>query len=119
MTDAASLADRVREGDLRLHELEAHADADTAAEARRLVESQSGASLDAVGNYGFPPEAAESAIENMVGSIQVPMGVAGPVSVDGGGSVAGESTSPPPRPPRARSSRRSTAVCSVINSAGG
>jgi len=55
MTDAASLADRVR-GDLRLHELEAHADADTAAEARRLlVESQSGASLDAVGNYGFPP----------------------------------------------------------------
>jgi len=93
MTDAASLADRVREGDLRLHELEAHADADTAAEARRLlVESQSGASLDAVGNY-FPAEAAESAIENMVGSIQVPMGVAGPVSVDGG-SVAGESTSP-------------------------
>jgi len=90
MTDAASLADRVREGDLRLHELEAHADADTAAEARRLlVESQSGASLDAVGNYGFPAEAAESAIENMVGSIQVPMGVAGPVSVDGG-SVAGE-----------------------------
>jgi len=94
MTDAASLADRVREGDLRLHELEAHADADTAAEARRLlVESQSGASLDAVGNYGFPAEAAESAIENMVGSIQVPMGVAGPVSVDGG-SVAGEPTSP-------------------------
>jgi len=60
---------------------------------RLLVESQSGASLDAVGNYGFPAEAAESAIENMVGSIQVPMGVAGPVSVDGG-SVAGESTSP-------------------------
>jgi len=100
MTDAASLADRVREGDLRLHELEAHADADTAAEARRLlVESQSGASLDAVGNYGFPAEAAESAIENMVGSIQVPMGVAGPVSVDGG-SVAGEV--PPPRDHRGR-----------------
>jgi len=104
MTDAASLADRVREGDLRLHELEAHADADTAAEARRLlVESQSGASLDAVGNYGFPAEAAESAIENMVGSIQVPMGVAGPVSVDGG-SVAGEKYLPS-RPPRGRAPR--------------
>jgi len=103
MTDAASLADRVREGDLRLHELEAHADADTAAGARRLlVESQSGASLDAVGNYGFPAEAAESAIENMVGSIQVPMGVAGPVSVDGG-SVAGAKylpSRPPGRAPR-------------------
>ena len=84
MTDAASLADRVREGELRLHELEAHADADVAAEARRLlVEEQSGASLDAVGNYGFPAEAAESAIENMVGAIQVPMGVAGPVTVNG------------------------------------
>jgi len=103
MTDAASLADRVREGDLRLHELEAHADADTAEGApTALVESQSGASLDAVGNYGFPAEAAESAIENMVGSIQVPMGVAGPVSVDGG-SVAGEV--PPPRDHRGRAPR--------------
>jgi len=104
VTDAASLADRVREGDLRLHELEAHADADTAAEARRLlVESQSGASLDAVGNYGFPAEAAESAIENMVGSIQVPMGVAGPVSVDGG--LRRRREVPPPRDHRGRAPR--------------
>jgi len=118
MTDAASLADRVREGDLRLHELEAHADADTAAEARRLlVESQSGASLDAVGNYGFPAEAAESAIENMVGSIQVPMGVAGPVSVDGG-SVAGAKYLPS-RPPRGALLASVNRGCSVINSAGG
>jgi len=41
MTDAASLADRVREGDLRLHELEAHADADTAAEARDCSSNRS------------------------------------------------------------------------------
>ncbi|ADE02906.1 hydroxymethylglutaryl-CoA reductase (NADPH) [Haloferax volcanii] len=118
MTDAASLADRVREGDLRLHELEAHADADTAAEARRLlVESQSGASLDAVGNYGFPAEAAESAIENMVGSIQVPMGVAGPVSVDGG-SVAGEKYLPLATTEGALLASVNRG-CSVINSAGG
>jgi len=39
MTDAASLADRVREGDLRLHELEAHADADTAAAGARRCSS--------------------------------------------------------------------------------
>jgi len=118
MTDAASLADRVREGDLRLHELEAHADADTAAEARRLlVESQSGASLDAVGNYGFPAEAAESAIENMVGAIQVPMGVAGPVSVDGG-SVAGEKYLPLATTEGALLASVNRG-CSVINSAGG
>ncbi|MFK5604402.1 hydroxymethylglutaryl-CoA reductase (NADPH) [Haloferax volcanii] len=118
MTDAASLADRVREGDLRLHELEAHADADTAAEARRLlVEEQSGASLDAVGNYGFPAEAAESAIENMVGAIQVPMGVAGPVSVDGG-SVAGEKYLPLATTEGALLASVNRG-CSVINSAGG
>jgi len=119
MTDAASLADRVREGDLRLHELEAHADADTAAEARRLlVESQSGASLDAVGNYGFPAEAAESAIENMVGLIQVPMGVAGPVSVVDGGSVAGEKYLPLATTEGALLASVNRG-CSVINSAGG
>ncbi|RLM53776.1 3-hydroxy-3-methylglutaryl-CoA reductase, partial [Halorubrum sp. Atlit-26R] len=118
MTDAASLADRVREGELRLHELEAHADADTAAEARRLlVEEQSGASLDAVGNYGFPAEAAESAIENMVGAIQVPMGVAGPVSVDGG-SVAGEKYLPLATTEGALLASVNRG-CSVINSAGG
>ncbi|QOS12242.1 hydroxymethylglutaryl-CoA reductase (NADPH) [Haloferax sp. Atlit-6N] len=118
MTDAASLADRVREGELRLHELEAHADADTAAEARRLlVESQSGASLDAVGNYGFPAEAAESAIENMVGAIQVPMGVAGPVSVDGG-SVSGEKYLPLATTEGALLASVNRG-CSVINSAGG
>ncbi|MFC7128335.1 hydroxymethylglutaryl-CoA reductase (NADPH) [Haloferax chudinovii] len=118
MTDAASLADRVREGELRLHELEAHADADTAAEARRsLVEEQSGASLDAVGNYGFPAEAAESAIENMVGAIQVPMGVAGPVSVDGG-SVAGEKYLPLATTEGALLASVNRG-CSVINGAGG
>ncbi|WP_144904207.1 hydroxymethylglutaryl-CoA reductase (NADPH) [Halobellus captivus] len=85
MTDAADLAARVREGDLRLHELDDHADADTAAEARRLlVESETDATLDAVGNYGFPAERAESNIENMLGAVQIPMGVAGPVSVNGG-----------------------------------
>ncbi|GGL49707.1 hydroxymethylglutaryl-CoA reductase (NADPH) [Halocalculus aciditolerans] len=84
MTEVSDLADRVRDGDLRLHELEDHVDADTAtAVRRRLVEAQSGASLDEVGSYTFPATAAESAIENMVGAIQVPMGVAGPVTVNG------------------------------------
>ncbi|ELZ82371.1 3-hydroxy-3-methylglutaryl-CoA reductase [Haloferax elongans ATCC BAA-1513] len=118
MTDAASLADRVREGELRLHELEAHADADTAAEARRLlVESQSGASLDSVGNYGFPAEAADTAIENMVGAIQVPMGVAGPVEIDGG-SVDGEKYLPLATTEGALLASVNRG-CSVINSAGG
>ncbi|MFD1685727.1 hydroxymethylglutaryl-CoA reductase (NADPH) [Halobellus litoreus] len=91
MTDAADLAARVREGDLRLHELDDHADADVAAAARRLlVESETGATLSAVGDYGFPAERAESNIENMLGAVQVPMGVAGPVPVDGGAADGGD-----------------------------
>ncbi|MFB6164512.1 MAG: hydroxymethylglutaryl-CoA reductase (NADPH) [Haloarculaceae archaeon] len=85
MTDTSDLAQRVREGDLRLHELEAHADAETAAAARReLLEAETGADLAAVGAYTFDAADVESNIENLVGGAQVPMGVVGPVPVDGG-----------------------------------
>jgi hydroxymethylglutaryl-CoA reductase (NADPH) len=84
MTDASDLADRVREGDLRLHELEAHADHETAAAARReLLQAETDADLDTVGEYAFDAEAAEPNIENMIGGAQVPMGVVGPVPVEG------------------------------------
>ncbi|MFB6252480.1 MAG: hydroxymethylglutaryl-CoA reductase (NADPH) [Halobellus sp.] len=100
MTDAAdapgaeSLAERVRDGDLALHELDDHADADTATAARRLVvDRETGTSLGTVGNYGFPAERAESNIENMIGTVQIPIGVAGPVEVNGG-AASGEAYLP-------------------------
>ena len=75
----------MREGDLRLHELEDEADADVAVAARRLLtEERTGASLDAVGEYGFDAADAAANIENAVGAVQLPMGVAGPIPVDGG-----------------------------------
>jgi hydroxymethylglutaryl-CoA reductase (NADPH) len=83
--DAAELAQRVRDGDLRVHELEAHADADTAAAARRrLLETETGADLSTTGQYAFDAVDAESAIENMVGATQVPLGIVGPIELDGG-----------------------------------
>ena len=85
MTDPDDLLDRVREGDLRLHELEEHADADVAAAVRRhYVEEETDSDLATVGDYGFPAETADPNIENMVGAAQVPMGVVGPVHVEGG-----------------------------------
>ncbi|MEF8807570.1 hydroxymethylglutaryl-CoA reductase (NADPH) [Natronomonas sp.] len=85
MTDAADLVDRVQDGEVRLHELEQHADAETAAEARRLLlVERTEADLDAVGSYTFDAADAESAIENMVGAAQVPMGIVGPIHIDGG-----------------------------------
>ena len=88
--DATALAGRVQDGELRLYELEDHADAETAAAARReFVERETGASLDSVGDYTFAAATAEPNIENMIGGAQLPMGVAGPVTVDGG-AAAGE-----------------------------
>ncbi|WP_306056061.1 hydroxymethylglutaryl-CoA reductase (NADPH) [Natronococcus wangiae] len=85
MIDPASLADRVQEGDLRIHELEAHADYDVAAAARRLlVERETDADLETIGDYSFPAEQAEPNVENMIGAAQVPLGVVGPVAVSGG-----------------------------------
>ncbi|WP_436907507.1 hydroxymethylglutaryl-CoA reductase (NADPH) [Halosimplex marinum] len=82
--DPEALADRVTDGDLRLYELDDHADAETAATARRLVvEREAGVDLSATGDYAFAAESAESNIENLVGGTQLPVGVAGPVAVRG------------------------------------
>ncbi|QLD90628.1 hydroxymethylglutaryl-CoA reductase (NADPH) [Natronomonas salina] len=83
--DAEDLAGRVQDGELRLHELEQHADPDVAAEARRLLlTEETEADLDAVGAYTFDAADAEPNVENMLGAAQVPMGVVGPVRIDGG-----------------------------------
>ncbi|RJS96848.1 3-hydroxy-3-methylglutaryl-CoA reductase, partial [Halococcus sp. IIIV-5B] len=83
--NADDLAERVREGDLRLHELESHADPDTAAAARRrVVASETDTSLDSVGESHLAAADTDSTIENLVGTVEIPMGVAGPVPVAGG-----------------------------------
>ncbi|WP_415379065.1 hydroxymethylglutaryl-CoA reductase (NADPH) [Halosimplex sp. TS25] len=82
--DPETLADRVTDGDLRLYELEDHADAETAATARRLiVERETGVDLSATGDYTFAAENTESNIENLIGGAQLPVGIAGPVAVHG------------------------------------
>jgi hydroxymethylglutaryl-CoA reductase (NADPH) len=83
--DTEDLVERVRAGELRLHELEEHADPDAAAAARRrFLAEEVDADLEAVGAYTFDAADAEPNVENMVGAAQVPMGVVGPVRVDGG-----------------------------------
>ncbi len=85
MATPESLAERVRNGELRFYELEDHADADVAAAARRLlVEEQSGADLETTSDYAFPADRADSNIENMIGATQIPVGAVGPVQIDGG-----------------------------------
>ena len=81
----AALVERVEAGELRLHELGEHTDPDTAAAVRRqIVEAASDADPETIGAYGFPAEVAEPNIENMIGTVQVPLGVVGPVEINGG-----------------------------------
>ena len=52
-------------------------------ERRAAVEGFSGARLSAIGNCPFDPMLAEKNIENMIGTVQVPLGFIGPLRVDG------------------------------------
>lgn len=84
MSESERLAERVRAGDIRLHELDDHTDAETAATARRLViEATTGAELETIGSYAFAASDADSNIENLIGAAQIPLGIVGPVSVTG------------------------------------
>src|SRR3954471_2816556 len=55
-----------------------------AAEARRdFLEQQAGASLEHVGSYSFDPSILPGNVEHFTGVAQVPLGVAGPLLVNG------------------------------------
>ncbi|MFT4964466.1 MAG: hydroxymethylglutaryl-CoA reductase (NADPH) [Halobacteriales archaeon] len=85
MTDPADLVERVQAGELRLYDLEEHAAPDVATAARReFLSQETDAALDAISEFSFDPANVEANVENAIGATQVPLGVAGPVPVDGG-----------------------------------
>ena len=50
---------------------------------RKAAEQYTGSSLETIGNYGFDPEKAAKNIENMIGTVQIPLGYAGPMKING------------------------------------
>jgi hydroxymethylglutaryl-CoA reductase (NADPH) len=54
-----------------------------AAERRAFVEAETGVKLDHVGRHSFDASIVSGNIENFIGAAQVPIGVAGPLCVDG------------------------------------
>ena len=50
---------------------------------RRWIEERTGADLTQAGELCFPPEAMRGNIENAIGAVQVPLGIAGPLHVRG------------------------------------
>ncbi|WII07428.1 hydroxymethylglutaryl-CoA reductase (NADPH) [Methanomassiliicoccales archaeon LGM-RCC1] len=50
---------------------------------RKAAEEFTGTKLDSISRYGFEPELASKNIENMIGTVQIPLGYAGPVAIHG------------------------------------
>ena len=76
---------KIRSGDLKLYALEKSLPADDAVSLRRTyIEEETGTDLSAVGTYTIPIERVVTRnIENMIGCVQIPLGVAGPLTVKG------------------------------------
>lgn len=75
----------LRTGELKLYALEKYMEADEAVKIRReYIEEITGANLSSVGKYTIPIDRVVSRnIENMIGCVQIPLGTAGPLSVNG------------------------------------
>lgn len=54
------------------------------ADRRQAAEAFTGAKLEEIAVGGMSPETASKNIENMIGTVQIPLGYAGPVHMEGG-----------------------------------
>src|SRR5262249_47726408 len=52
-------------------------------ERQRFLEVQTGTSLEHVNHYSFKPEILQGNVENFIGVAQIPIGLAGPVLING------------------------------------
>ena len=86
MVNENEIIDKLIKGDIKLHEIEKHTEnADQAVEIRRkFAEQISGAELKNISNYSIDMEpVSKKNIENPIGAIQIPLGIAGPLKVKG------------------------------------
>ncbi|WP_321428660.1 hydroxymethylglutaryl-CoA reductase (NADPH) [uncultured Methanolobus sp.] len=79
------LLEGVISGEISYHKLDGLTDKETAVMLRRLsLEESSGFNFDHIQNFSIDVEnATKKNIENMIGVIQIPLGVAGPLKVNG------------------------------------
>ncbi|WP_297438756.1 hydroxymethylglutaryl-CoA reductase (NADPH) [Thermococcus sp.] len=81
------LVKKVADGEIKLHQVEKYTNGDKklATEIRRrALEKKLGVSLENIGHYSIDPDRVIGKnIENMIGVVQIPMGVAGPLRING------------------------------------
>jgi len=75
----------LKEGKIKLHEIEKYTSIEEAVEIRRLfIERITGKKLEHISNYSINMEEAQKKnIENPIGTIQIPLGIAGPIKIRG------------------------------------
>ncbi|NJF25991.1 hydroxymethylglutaryl-CoA reductase (NADPH) [Thermococcus sp. Bubb.Bath] len=85
--DFDELVEKVANGEIKLHQVEKYTDGDKklATEIRRkALEKKFGISLENIGHYSIDPNRLIGKnIENMIGVVQIPMGIAGPLKING------------------------------------
>lgn len=83
--DEQIFLEKMLSGEITLRKIEEETDKDTAAKLRRaFLEVQKDVSLDHISVYSFNTEAvAKKNIENLIGAVQVPLGIAGEIIIKG------------------------------------
>lgn len=88
------LVGRVASGEIKLYQVEKYTNGDKklATEIRRkALEKKLGIKLENIGHYSIDPnQVIGKNIENMIGVVQIPMGVAGPLKINGEYAKGGE-----------------------------
>ena len=83
MRDDNTLIDKVATKKLGLHQIDLP-ESEAVEIRRKAIERLTGAALDALGEYAIDAESSSKRnIENMIGAVQVPVGIAGPLAVKG------------------------------------
>lgn len=79
------IIEKLLNNEMRLYEIEKHVSVKEATDIRReFIEEYSDAKLDNIGSYTLDIErASKRNIENPIGVLQIPMGIAGPLKING------------------------------------
>ncbi len=86
MVDEREIIDKIKKGEIKLREIEKYTDnVDEAVTIRRkFIEEVSNSKIEHLSNYSINMEAASKKnIEQPIGAIQIPVGIAGPLVVNG------------------------------------